>query len=218
MDNAYLAERLPDKLPDDPMQWANAWLDEAGAREVTRNPNAMSVATVAADGQPSLRVVLCKQFVADPGYLVFYTNYGSAKAQQLEHAPYATAVFHWDALGRQVRLYGPVQRSPEQESDEYFASRGRGSQIGAWASEQSRPVASAAEMRAKVEKVLERFETTVKIPRPPRWGGYRMWFDAVELWVEGAARVHDRGRWERTLEADGAKYRGGPWSAVRLQP
>jgi pyridoxamine 5'-phosphate oxidase len=190
----------------------------------------MVLATSEPDGQPSARIVLCKEIVAQPGYLVFFTNYLSRKGQQLARNPRAAAVFHWDALHRQVRIEGPVVQAPSADSDAYFASRPWQSRVGAWASQQSQAVASREILRKAVESTAARFgvpdplhaqddtgEHTV--PRPPHWGGYRLWADSVELWVEGEGRIHDRARWTREVEpqADGL-FRVGPWNATRLQP
>ena len=121
--------RLPDQLPDDPMHWADAWLKEAMASNVQRNPNSMTIVSVDDESQPSARIVLCKQFVPDPGYLVFHTNYRSRKSLELAGNPKAAAVFHWDSLGRQVRIEGLVVRSPEKESDDYFAALLRSNRV-----------------------------------------------------------------------------------------
>jgi pyridoxamine 5'-phosphate oxidase len=188
----------------------------------------MVLATVAPDGRPSARVVLCKQIVPTPGYVVFYTNYQSRKGTELTGNPRAAIVMHWDHLHRQVRVEGIVARSPDAESDEYFASRPWQSRLGAWASEQSRPVRSREELRAAVDATARRFGTPntsadaqqdFPVPRPPHWGGFRLWADAVELWVEGEARIHDRARWTRTLTSkDEGRFDVGPWTVTRLQP
>ena len=138
----YMSEQLPTALPNDPMAWAQAWLTEATERAVQPNPNAMTLATATAAGEVSARIVLCKSFVADPGYLVFYSNYESRKGREIAENSRVSALFHWDQLGRQIRLEGTAVRSPAAESDEYFASRHRGSQLGAWGSDQSRPIES----------------------------------------------------------------------------
>jgi pyridoxamine 5'-phosphate oxidase len=195
------------------------------------NPNAMVVATVGDDGAPAARVVLCKQVVPDPGYIVFYTNYESRKGRDLTRHPRAAAVIHWDALHRQVRIEGAVVISPAAESDAYFASRPWQSRIGAWASAQSQPIASRADMLAAVARTAERFGTPnptdpaatapagIAIPRPPHWGGYRLWADSIELWVEGSGRIHDRARWTRTLrEQPDRTFVSSSWTASRLQP
>ncbi len=232
MTDDYLAQRLPDQLPRDPMHWAAAWLDEAVTRGVQRNPTSMTLVTVDATGQPSSRVVLCKSFLADPGYLVFYTNYGSRKVDELSTNPKVAVTFHWDALGRQVRIEGRALRSPAAESDAYFASRDWGSQIGAWASDQSAPIDSrdtlmqqmrerARELGVSISDDMQSIDNDARpsIPRPLHWGGIRVWAGSIELWIEGADRVHDRAAWSRTLtrETD-FDFAPGTWTGTRLQP
>jgi pyridoxamine 5'-phosphate oxidase len=224
-------ETLPDSLPADPLVVVNGWLEQARAAHSQPNPDSMVLATSSRDGRPSARVVLCKEIVPQPGFLVFYTNYLSAKGRQLKDNPRAAAVMHWDALHRQVRLEGPVVVAPEADSDAYFASRAWQSRIGAWASEQSEPIASRAQLLEAVKETARRFGAAtpgspgaddslkVTVPRPPHWGGYRLWADTVELWVEGAARIHDRARWQRGLRAlAGGSFKADPWVATRLQP
>jgi pyridoxamine 5'-phosphate oxidase len=153
----------------------------------------------------------------DPGYVVFFTNYDSRKGAELAANPRAAAVLHWDALGRQVRLEGPIERSPPAESDEYFASRALDSRIGAWASLQSQPLDSRTTLLKRVAAEAARFGT--KVPRPPHWGGYRLWPEVLELWIEGSFRVHDRARWNRELEPAGdVGFEPGPWQATRIYP
>jgi pyridoxamine 5'-phosphate oxidase len=208
---------LPATLPADPMPLFEEWFARARDESGLRNPDSMVIATATPDGQPSARVVLLKRLVVDPGYVVFYTNYESRKGQEIAANPRVAAAIHWDAQGRQVRLEGRVVRSPGSESDEYFASRALDSRIGAWASLQSQPLASRAELMKRVAAKAARFGT--QVPRPPHWGGYRLWPEAVELWNEGAFRVHDRARWTRSLAADGdSGFAAGPWSATRLYP
>jgi len=134
------------------MDWAKAWLDEAVQEKVQRNPNSMTAVTVSEDGQPSARVVLCKEFIADPGYLVFYTNYKSDKVRQIARNDKVALLFHWDSFGRQVRIEGQAVLSPAEESDTYFASRDWGSQLGAWGSDQSSPLESRAALIAQVAR------------------------------------------------------------------
>lgn len=232
MTNPYLAQQLPDDLPGDPMHWAKAWIDEAIDRGVQRNPNSMTLVTVDAHGQPSGRVVLCKEFVADPGYLVFYTNYKSRKVVELSSNPQVAATFHWDAIGRQIRIEGLAVHSPASESDAYFASRDLGSQVGAWASDQSTPVATRSELMQQLRERTRELGINIsddmqsiegsnrpEIPRPNHWGGIRVWATSVELWIEGQDRIHDRGRWQRSLtrEADDT-FAAGEWHGTRLQP
>lgn len=229
MSSKRTAATLPIRLPDEPMQLAGLWLEEATVKAVVRNPNAMTLATVGADGQPSARIVLCKAFLADPGYLVFYTNYGSRKARELEQSPKVAALFHWDQLGRQVRIEGLAVRSPAAESDAYFATRDPGSQLGAWGSDQSRPIGSRD---ALVRQIRERAADLglnqdgtpadggePGIGRPPHWGGFRIWATAIELWLEGKDRIHDRAAWRREITpTDDYSFRVAPWVGTRLQP
>ena len=232
MNDTYLSARLPDELPNDPMHWVAAWLDDATEQAVKRNPNSIAVVTVGKDGLPSARMVLCKEFQADPGYLVFYTNYESSKARQIEENPNVAVLIHWDQLGRQVRIEGQAVRSPAAESDAYFATRDWGSQIGAWGSDQSRPLESRNALITQVGKralklgvnVAKNLQSIIgsdqpTIARPPHWGGYRIWARRVELWMEGKDRIHDRARWERTLEPTGDEsFEVGEWTGQRLQP
>jgi len=224
-------ETLPDLLPADPLLVVREWLAQAQAAHSQPNPNSMVLATSSRDGRPSARVVLCKDVVPRPGYVVFYTNYLSAKGRQLKDNPRAAAVMHWDALHRQVRIEGQVVAAPEGDSDAYFAARAWQSRLGAWASEQSEPIGSRAQLLEAVRDTARRFgaptpgapgaddSLKVTIPRPPHWGGYRLWADMVELWVEGAARIHDRARWQRTLRAlPAGSFKADAWVATRLQP
>jgi pyridoxamine 5'-phosphate oxidase len=208
---------LPSTLPEDPMPLFEQWFRHAREQKVQPNPDSMVVATATAQGRPSARVVLCKKLVTDPGYVVFFTNYHSRKGTELDANPEAAAVLHWDDLARQVRLEGPVLRSPGEESDEYFASRALDSRIGAWASLQSQPLDSRGTLLRRVAVEAARHGTHV--PRPPHWGGFRLWPRAVELWLEGPFRVHDRARWTRELDlSDPARPSPGPWQATRLYP
>ena len=221
-----LEQTLPEPLPADPFPTLAAWLDEARQRKTQPNPNAFALATADAAGTPAVRVVLCKGLNAEPqgGYFVFYTNYHSAKSRQLDANPRAAAVMHWDHLGRQVRIEGPVVKSPIEESDAYFASRPLDSKLGAWASDQSQPIASRDELLDRVVEMLARFNVSLDdpeaadVPRPPHWGGYRLWAEHVELWVHGPGRVHDRARWSRKLVPVEGGFTPDAWSSTRLQP
>jgi pyridoxamine 5'-phosphate oxidase len=226
------ATRLPAELPSDPMRWAKAWLDEAVTKQVQRNPNSMAAVTVDKNGQPAARVVLCKEFVTDPGYLIFYTNYNSDKAKHLENNNNIALLFHWDVFGRQVRMEGEAVRSPAEESDAYFATRDWGSQIGAWGSDQSAPLESRAALISQVGKRAMQLgvqaaknlksiavEDRPAISRPPHWGGFRVWPRRIELWIEGSDRIHDRARWERSLShREDDLFDTGDWIGTRLQP
>ena len=226
------ASKLPAELPTDPMHWIEAWLNEAVEKKVQRNPNSMTAVTVSDDGQPMGRVVLCKSFVADPGYVVFYTNYKSDKVQHLDRNNRIGLVFHWEVFGRQARIEGVAVRSPAEESDAYFRTRDWGSQLGAWGSDQSAPLSSRAALVAQVgrravtlgvkaAKNLKSIAASDRpvIPRPSHWGGIRVWAQRVELWFEGEDRIHDRGRFERTLGRNNDDtFTVGPWTGTRLQP
>ncbi len=226
----HTIDHLSDPLPAEPLAVLEHWLAEAWRSGLQPNPNAMVLATCDSRGSPSARVLLCKQVVPRPGYLVFYTNYLSPKGRQLAENPRAAAVLHWDHLHRQVRIEGPVIQAPVADSDAYFASRPWQSRVGAWASAQSEPTASREALRESVVAAARRFgapdpghpeaqrDLDIRIPRPPHWGGYQLWAESVELWVEGAARIHDRGLWTRTLTALPDGFEPGPWKASRLQP
>ncbi len=224
MNAASANEFLPEPLPFEPFALFKEWFELAWRRKLQPNANAMALATVDAENDPAARIVLCKQLVAQPGYLVFFTNYRSDKGDQLHTHPRAAAVFHWDALHRQVRVVGPIVKSPAAESDEYFAVRPLDSRIGAWASQQSQPLTSRAQLGKQVDAVKQRFNiasnaTEGDIPRPPHWGGYRLWPESVELWIEGPGRVHDRAVWTRALKShDDFSFDCGAWSASRLNP
>jgi pyridoxamine 5'-phosphate oxidase len=215
-------ELLPDPLPTDPLALMSDWLAAATARSRQPNPNAMILATANQAGQPSARVVLCKDLVTEPGYLLFYTNYESHKGQDLAANARAAAVFHWDTMHRQLRIEGRVVRSPAAESDAYFASRPWGSRLGAWASEQSKPIESRATLLLALARVTARYGAQAVIGRsmlrPAHWGGFRLWFESVEFWVEGEYRIHDRVRYSRSLAAHGDGFSAGEWRRTRLQP
>lgn len=216
---------LPEPLPSEPFGLFQEWFEEARTLGLSPNPNAMALATVDADGRPSARMVLCKGIDAPGGSLVFHTNYLSRKGLAMEATGRAAVVFHWDALERQVRIEGLVERLSASESDAYFATRAWESQIGAWASRQSQPIASREALMEQVgEAILElgldvgalvRGDAVV-IPRPPFWGGYRLIAERVELWVGGSGRVHDRAAWTRQIGGSGAPATA--WLGTRLQP
>jgi pyridoxamine 5'-phosphate oxidase len=217
---------LPTPPPDDPLPVATRWLAEASTR-ARRNPNAMALATVDTAGRPSARMVLLKE-LAPAGYAVFYTNYGSRKAAELDATHRAAAVLYFDEIGRQLRFEGAIVRSPSAESDAYFASRAWRSQLNAWSSEQSRPIEDLEELERRAAAKARELGVTApgELPAPGRrllrprfWGGYRLWFDAVELWAEGSDRFHERLSYRRALGDAGAHdFRPGPWSWQRLQP
>jgi pyridoxamine 5'-phosphate oxidase len=226
----FWTETLADPLPANPLEIASQWLAQARLDAAQPNPNSMVLATVDGRGRPSARVVLCKDIAPQQGYILFYTNYHSRKGADLHGNPRAAVVFHWDHRHRQVRAEGQVETLTDAENDAYFRTRAWQSRLGAWASQQSQPVDSRATLAAAVAREASRFGipyggpgtsepegVSVDVPRPPNWGGYRLYTDAVELWVEGEFRVHDRARWTRTLP-ESRPAEGGAWLATRLQP
>lgn len=201
-----------DAPPADPLAWLARWLDEARATGLP-NPNAMTLATVDADGSPSARIVLLKSI--DVHGAVFYTNRESRKGQALAAHPRAALLFHWDALDRQVRIEGSVTSVSDAESDAYFATRPWESRIGAWASVQSQPVADRAALQAAVAEVIRRFEDQPDVPRPPHWGGYRVALGAIEFWQGHPYRLHDR----LVYRPSGSAAAAPPsWTVQRLFP
>jgi pyridoxamine 5'-phosphate oxidase len=191
---------------DDPFAIARGWLKEAEAREVN-DPNAIALATVDGTGLPNVRMVLLKEIEADA--FVFYTNYGSAKAVEIETAGKAAFVMHWKSLRRQIRVRGMVEREDGEQADAYFASRSLQSRLGAWASRQSQPLASRLTLMAEVAKVTATRGTNP--PRPPFWGGFRIRPVELEFWADGDFRLHDRFRWTRPDP-------GTAWDVARLSP
>ena len=182
----------------DPFALFDAWYAEARASE-PNDSNAMTLATADADGQPSARMVLLKGH--GPEGFVFYTNRESRKAGQLAANPRAALLFHWKSLRRQVRIEGPVNRVSDAESDAYFASRSRDSQLGAWASDQSRPLDARATFEARYEAMRTRFAGG-DVPRPPHWGGYRVTPERIEFWLDREHRLHER----RLFVRDGEQW------------
>ena len=188
------------------LEQLRAWFDEAVANDAVVEPNAMQVATVDGAGRPSVRTVLAKAI--DERGVVFYSNYDSAKGRDLASRPYAAAVFAWLALERQARLTGTVERVGQAETEAYFASRPRGSQLAAWASAQSAVVASRAVLEAAVREVEARFAGQ-DVPAPPNWGGYLIRPESVEFWQGREDRLHDRIRY---------RLDGTVWVIERLAP
>ena len=201
-----MADRDETFAGDDSFAIIRRWMGEAEAREVN-DPNAIALSTVDSAGMPNARMVLLKD-VEDDAF-VFYTNYESAKARELDHAGKAAFVMHWKSLRRQVRVRGHVEKEDGPQADAYYASRSLKSRLGAWASAQSQPLDSRATLMAKVAKVTAQHGTNPA--RPPFWGGYRIIPVEIEFWADGAFRLHDRFRWSREKS-------GAPWSISRLSP
>ena len=191
---------------DDPFALAQRWLTEAEAVEVN-DPNAIALATVDANGLPNVRMVLLKEIEADA--FVFYTNYGSAKGREIEAAGKAAFVMHWKSLRRQIRVRGVVTREEGPQADAYYASRSLQSRLGAWASQQSQPLASRGSLMADVAKITLTHGPNPK--RPPFWGGFRIQPLEIEFWADGAFRLHDRFKWTRVSQGD-------EWEISRLNP
>jgi len=189
----------------DPFTQFGAWFEEAVAAEPGL-PEAMTLATVSADGRPSTRMVLLKAH--DARGFVFFTNFNSIKGRELLANPNASLCFHWKSLRRQVRVDGEATPVSDAEADAYFASRPRGSQIGAWASEQSEPVEDRAILEARVRNFEAEYDGR-DVPRPPHWSGFRLVPARIEFWIDRRDRLHDR----EVFTRDGAG-----WRAVRLQP
>ena len=193
-------------MADDPHALFRAWFAKARASEIN-DSNAMALATVDAQLQPSVRMVLLKGH--DERGFVFYTNRESRKAQELGEGSKAALLFHWKSLRRQIRIEGPISRVDDAESDAYFASRGRDSQLGAWASDQSRPLDARQTFEARFEAMRARFEGG-DVPRPPHWGGYRVTPQRIEFWLDREHRLHERRVFTRTAE--------GGWNEGLLCP
>ncbi len=192
---------------EEPFALFAAWFREAEAAE-PRDPNAMALSTVDAEGMPDSRMVLMKGF--DAAGFVFYTNLGSGKGRQLAAGPKAALLFHWKSLNRQVRVRGPVQRVSDAEADAYFATRPRLAQIGAWASNQSQPLESRLAFEKAVALYTARYAIGT-VPRPPHWSGFRVVPLSIEFWHDRPFRLHDRIEFRRSQP-------GAPWSRTRLYP
>lgn len=191
---------------DDPFALARDWVGEAGKVELN-DPTAMALSTVDASGMPNARVVLLKDIEDDA--FVFYTNYGSAKAKELDHAGKAAFVIHWKTLRRQIRARGVITREDGPQADAYYASRALKSRLGAWASDQSQPLESRDVLEQALVDVTQKYGNNP--PRPPFWGGFRLVPLELEFWGDGDARLHNRFQWRRaSVDA--------PWVIKRLNP
>ena len=214
-------------MTQNPLLLLQSWLNEAMELDLQPNPDTMAIATSNSQGLPNVRMVLCKEINTKEGYVVFYTNYNSVKSLEIKENPKCSALFHWDKLGYQIRIRGEILQSPDEENDTYFASRHLGSQVGAWASNQSNPVEDREALDDQFKKILDRFNLTSesitqneqKIPRPPNWGGYRLWIEEIEFWLNQKDRLHDRLHFRRalTISSEGIETEK-KWTVKRLQP
>ena len=233
MNKIVSASILPQTLPDNPMHHAKLWFDDACLRKNQPNPNAMTLVTVSKNNQPSARIVLCKSFIADPGYVVFFTNYQSRKSSEITHNSNVSLVFHWDHLGRQIRIEGKAILASPEESDTYYKTRHIGSQLSAWGSDQSRPIESREKLIEQMKQRADHLGFTIgdneiiakeitnplELSRPSHWGGIKIWASKIELWMDGEDRVHDRAIWSRDLQPmDDNTFSTSKWIGTRLQP
>ncbi len=182
------------ELQDDPFEQFNLWFEQARQAEI-KEVNAMSIATVRSDGMPQVRTVLLKLF--DANGFVFFTNYNSAKAVEIQHNPKASVLFPWLDLERQVRISGRVEKISKMESFKYFTSRPRGSQLGAWISEQSQVISNRTVLKTLMSQIKEKFKEG-EVPLPDAWGGYRIIPESFEFWQGRANRLHDRFKYTRS--------------------
>ena len=205
---SYSRESLTEsQVNPDPILQFQEWFQQAAVAGLPE-PNAMTLATVSLTGQPSARVVLLKGLQESD--FIFYTNYESRKGRELAENPHAALVFYWPELERQVRVEGSVRRVSSGQSDDYFASRPKGSRLSAWASEQSAPVTGREELENRLSQLERQFEGTEAVPRPPHWGGYALRPESIEFWQGRQDRLHDRLVYQRAA--------GGSWIRSRLAP
>ncbi|QGV80005.1 pyridoxamine 5'-phosphate oxidase [Streptomyces ficellus] len=201
------AELREADLAAEPMEQFTRWFKDAAGSDAITEPNAMVVSTATPDGRPSSRTVLLKHY--DEGGFVFFTNYGSRKGTELETNPYVSLLFPWHPVARQVLVTGTATRVGRDETAAYFRTRPHGSQLGAWASEQSSVIASRAELLARYEELATRYPQAEQVPVPPHWGGFRVTPETVEFWQGHENRLHDRLRYVRD---------GDAWRVERLAP
>ena len=222
-----MCKMLSQSMTQNPLLLLQSWFNEAMELDLQPNPDTMAIATSNSQGLPNVRMVLCKEINTEEGYVVFYTNYDSVKSMEIKENPKCSALFHWDKLGYQIRIRGEILQSTDKENDAYFASRHLGSQVGAWASNQSNPVEDRQALDDQFRKILDRFNLTSesitrneqKIPRPPHWGGYRLWIEEIEFWLNQKDRLHDRLHFRRalTISNEGIETEK-KWAVKRLQP
>ena len=202
-----LNNEIFDEYGTDPIALCKDWLSEAVAKEIN-DPEAVCLATSTPDGRPSNRMVLIKEI--DERGFKFHTNAESRKGEEIQENPHAALCFHWKSLRKQIRIEGQVHAISEEESDKYFTTRPIERQIGAWASDQSRPYETLAEMQAAIEKYTQKFKDVENIPRPPHWKGFRLDPTSIEFWIGNRARLHTRFVYTKTDD--------GTWNATWLCP
>ena len=209
-----------------PLDTLEDWMKEVSDSNTQPNPNCMSIATVDSTGSPNSRMVLCKELDAENGFLTFYTNYSSIKSEELKNNSKCSALFHWDKFGYQVRLKGFVDKCADSKNDAYFSTRDIGSQIAAWASDQSKEIESLEKMEDSYQKIMNKFQIKsldeakeIKLPRPDFWGGYDLWIEEIELWKNRKNRFHDRLKFKRKISIENGKIDAEKkWDSVRIQP
>ncbi|PCI56975.1 MAG: pyridoxamine 5'-phosphate oxidase [Alphaproteobacteria bacterium] len=195
------------KTSDDPVALFKSWLSEATKDEIN-DPNAMALATCGKDGKPSVRMILLKQF--DENGFKFHTNKESQKGEELSQTPYAALCFHWKSLRKQVRAEGRIEMVTEKEADDYFSNRPYERQIGAWASQQSRPLESRAHLEKKIKELQAQYPKGTTVPRPSYWVGYRLIPQTIEFWWDNPDRLHDRLKYTKNNDEN--------WDIQRLYP
>ncbi len=200
-----------DPLPDSPFGLAQEWFDFAVNHADKRHWNSFQLSTVTPEGQPSARTLLMKDFDVPTGELTFYTNYESRKAHDIAANPKVSLIFHWDSIERQIRIEGIATKASDAISDAYFTTRDRESQIGAWASKQSEPLAGWDDLLGEILHFGMKFPADQSVPRPPHWGGYIVRPTAFEFWHGRTGRVHERVGYTRSTAS-------GPWNATWLNP
>lgn len=209
-----------------PLSTLQDWMEKVSDSNAQPNPNCMSVSTVDSNGLPNTRMVLCKELNTEEGHLTFYTNYSSIKSKELESNAKCSALFHWDKFGLQVRIRGTAIRCTDSKNDAYFSSRDLGSQIAAWASDQSKEIESLEMMDNSYQIIMDKFSignlennSEKKIPRPDFWGGYEIWVEEIELWKNQKNRFHDRLKFTRNINIkNGNIDPDKKWNVIRIQP
>ena len=209
-----------------PLSTLQDWMKKVSDSDTQPNPNCMTVSTVDSNGLPNSRMVLCRELNIEEGHLTFYTNYSSIKSKELESNAKCSVLFHWDKFGLQVRLRGTAIRCSNSKNDAYFSTRALGSQVAAWASDQSKEIESLEMMDTSYQKIMDKFKINnlandpeKEIPRPDFWGGYEIWVGEIELWKNQKNRFHDRLKFTRNISIENGNIEADKeWSIIRVQP